>query len=56
MSTKALMTVEQLEQMETLAEMGTGQTGDYELLEGELISLPSATPGHARIRRLTNAL
>jgi Uma2 family endonuclease len=50
MSTKALMTVEQF------AEMRTGDTEDYELVEGELIALPSATPVHASIRDLVGHL
>jgi Uma2 family endonuclease len=45
MSTQALMTVEQF------AQMKTADTEDYELVEGELIPLASATPKHARIRR-----
>jgi Uma2 family endonuclease len=44
MSTKALMTVEQF------AKLDTADTEDYELVEGELIPLPSATPRHAKIR------
>ena len=43
MSTKTMMTVEQFVQMET------AETEDYELVEGELIPLPSATPLHAKI-------
>lgn len=38
------MTVEQF------AEMKTADTEDYELVEGELVALPSATPRHAKIR------
>ena len=43
MSTKAMMTVEQFVQM------NTAETEDYELVEGELIPLSSATPLHAKI-------
>jgi Uma2 family endonuclease len=44
MSTKALMTVEQF------AELQTGEAEDYELVDGELISLPNGTPRHNTIR------
>ncbi len=43
MSTKALMTVEQF------AHMNTADTEDYELVEGELVSLSSGTPRHNTI-------
>jgi Uma2 family endonuclease len=46
MATKTLMTVEQFSQMQT------ADTEDYELVEGELVPLSSATPLHAEIRRL----
>ena len=45
MSTKKLMTVEDF------AEMATSETEDFELVEGELIALPSANPTHAKIRQ-----
>jgi Uma2 family endonuclease len=45
MSTTTLMTAEQF------AQMHTGETEDYELVEGELIPLSSATPLHAKVRR-----
>ncbi len=44
MSTATLMTAEQF------AQMRTGEREDYELVEGELIPLPSGTPLHNRIR------
>lgn len=43
MGTKTLLTVEQF------AQMATAETEDYELVEGELISLSSPTPLHAEI-------
>ena len=46
MSTKALMTVEQFAQMET------GETEDYELVDGELTPLASGTPKHNMVRDL----
>ena len=45
MATKTLMTVEEF------AQMNSPETEDYELVEGELIPLPSAMPLHAKIRR-----
>jgi Uma2 family endonuclease len=45
MSTKTLMTVEEF------AQMTTSETEDYELVEGEVIPLPSANPVHAKIRQ-----
>ncbi len=39
------MTVEQF------AQMTTSETEDYELVEGELVPLPSANPMHAKIRQ-----
>jgi Uma2 family endonuclease len=45
MATKTLMTVEEF------AQMNVPETEDYELVEGEAIPLPSATPLHAKIRR-----
>jgi Uma2 family endonuclease len=45
MATKTLMTVEEF------AQMHTSETEDFELVEGELVPLPSATPLHAKIRR-----
>ena len=50
MSTTAPMTVEQFAQMQT------PETEDYELVDGELIPLPSATPLHAKIRGLLERL
>jgi Uma2 family endonuclease len=50
MATKTLMTVEQFSQMQT------ADTEDYELVEGELIPLSSATPLHAEIRDLLGHL
>jgi Uma2 family endonuclease len=46
MSTRALMTVEQFVQVSTTA----ADTEDYELVEGELVQLPSGTPRHSIIR------
>jgi Uma2 family endonuclease len=43
MATKTLMTVEEF------AQMNPPETEDYELVEGELIPLPSATPTHGLI-------
>ncbi len=45
MSTKTLMTVDEFSQM------STSDTEDFELVEGELIPLPSANPLHAKIRQ-----
>ena len=50
MSTKAMMTVEQF------AQMDTADTEDYELVEGELIPLPSGIPIHIEIRDLVGHL
>jgi Uma2 family endonuclease len=50
MSTTTLMTVQEFEQMQT------AETEDYELVDGELIPLPSGTPEHAEIRDLTGHL
>jgi Uma2 family endonuclease len=44
MATAALMTVEEF------ARMSTSETEDYELVEGELVPLPSANPMHAYVR------
>ena len=44
MSTTTLMTVEQF------AQMHTADIEDYELVEGELISLSGGTPLHAKVR------
>ena len=44
LDTKTLMTVDQF------AQMRTAETEDYELVEGELVPLSSATPLHAKIR------
>lgn len=44
MATKALMTAEEF------AQLDTAENEDYELVDGELIPLPSATPLHNRIR------
>jgi Uma2 family endonuclease len=44
MSTTTLMTVEQF------ARMQTSDTEDYELVEGELVPLPSGTPIHSMVR------
>jgi len=46
LDTTTLMTVEQF------AQMHTAETEDYELVEGELVPLSSATPLHAKIRDL----
>jgi len=43
MATRTLMTVEEF------AQMNVSETEDYELVEGELIPLPSATPTHGLI-------
>jgi Uma2 family endonuclease len=45
MSTRTLITAQEF------AQMITPETEDYELVEGELIALPGATPMHARIRQ-----
>jgi Uma2 family endonuclease len=45
MGTKTLMTVEEF------AQMTTSETEDYELVEGELIPLLSASPIHAKVRQ-----
>ena len=45
MGAKTLMTVEEF------AHMSTSETEDYELVDGELIPLSSATPLHAKIRQ-----
>jgi len=50
MSTKTVMSVEDF------AQMTTAETEDYELLEGELIPLPSATPAHAELRGALESL
>jgi Uma2 family endonuclease len=50
MGTKTLMTIEQFSQMQT------ADTEDYELVEGELVPLSSATPLHAGIRDLIGHL
>jgi Uma2 family endonuclease len=47
MSTKTLMTAQEFAQMQT------PETEDFELVDGELIRLPSGTPRHANIRGLT---
>lgn len=44
MSTAALLTAEEF------AQLNTAETEDYELVEGELVPLPSGTPLHAHIR------
>jgi Uma2 family endonuclease len=44
MSTRTLITAEEF------AQMNFPETEDYELVEGELIALPSATPMYAKIR------
>jgi len=44
MATSALLTVEEF------ARMSSSATEDFELVEGELVSLPSANPIHADIR------
>ena len=46
MSTKTLMTVADF------AQMNTAETENYELVEGELVPLPSPTPRHNEIRDL----
>ena len=45
MSTRTLITAE------AFAQMNTPEMEDYELVEGELIALPSATPMHAKVRQ-----
>jgi len=50
MATTALMTADQF------AQMSTAETEDYELVEGELIRLPSGNPLHAEIRGRTEQL
>lgn len=50
MSTTTLMTVEQF------ARIQTAETEDYELVEGELVPLSSATPLHAKVRRRAERL
>ena len=50
MSTKAILTVEQF------AQMDPENTEDYELVEGELIPLPSGIPMHIEIRDLVVVL
>jgi Uma2 family endonuclease len=50
MATKTLMTVEEF------ARMQTPETEDFELVGGEIIPLPSATPLHAKIRRRVERL
>jgi Uma2 family endonuclease len=45
MGTKTLINAEEF------AQMNVPGTEDYELVEGELIALPSATPMHAKVRR-----
>jgi Uma2 family endonuclease len=45
MGTRTLITAEEF------AQMNIPETEDYELVEGELIALPSATPMHARVRQ-----
>jgi len=50
MSTKTLMTVDEFAQMQA------AETEDYELVDGELIPLPTGTPRHAKIRDLTGHL
>jgi Uma2 family endonuclease len=44
-TTKTLMTVDEF------AQMTTSETEDYELVDGELVPLPSASPLHAKIRQ-----
>ncbi len=44
MATATLMTVDEF------ARMATGETEDYELVEGELVPMPSGTPMHGEIR------
>lgn len=48
MSTKALITVEQF------AQMNFAETEDFELVDGELVPLPSTTPKHNLIRESLN--
>jgi Uma2 family endonuclease len=50
MSTKTLMTVQEFAQMQT------AETEDYELVDGELVPLPSGTIRHAKIRDLIGHL
>jgi len=50
MSTKTLMTVQDFEQMQT------GETEGYELVDGEVVALPSATPERVAIRDLVGHL
>jgi Uma2 family endonuclease len=50
MSTTTLMTAQQFGQMHT------AETEDYELVEGELVPLSSATPLHAKVRRRAERL
>jgi Uma2 family endonuclease len=45
METKTLLTVEEF------ARLATWDTEDYELVEGELVPLPSANPIHDKIRQ-----
>ena len=45
MGTKMLINAEEF------AQMNVPETEDYELVEGELIALPRATPMHAKVRR-----
>jgi len=49
MSTKTLLTAQEF------AQMSTPETEDYELVEGELIALPGATPLHGKIRQIAVA-
>src|SRR6266700_3261656 len=41
---------------EQFGQMHTADTEDYELVEGELIALPSSTPLHAIVRRRVERL
>jgi Uma2 family endonuclease len=50
MATKTLMTVAEF------AQMHTSETEDFELVEGEVIPSPSATPLHAKIRSILDRL
>ena len=50
MATAALMTADEF------AQMSTAEAEDYELVEGELIALPSGNPLHAEIRGRTERL
>jgi Uma2 family endonuclease len=50
MSTKTLTTVQEFEQMQT------AETEDYELVDGELVPLPSATPRHGKVRDMVGHL